>query len=40
MIVEHLIADNFGTHNGKYALKVVQALRSQDKSWHGAHYDK
>jgi flagellar motor switch protein FliM len=30
----------YGTHNGKYALKVVQALRSQDKSWHGAHYDK
>jgi len=30
----------YGTHNGKYALKVVQTLRSPDKSWHGANYDK
>ncbi len=30
----------YGTHNGKYALKVVQTLRSADKSWHGANYDK
>ena len=30
----------YGTHNGKYALKVVQALRSSDKSWHGDSYDR
>ena len=30
----------YGTHNGKYALKVVRTIRSTDKTWHGDHYDK
>jgi len=25
----------YGTHNGKYALKVVQLLREQSSTWHG-----
>lgn len=27
----------YGTHNGKYALKVVRVVRSTEKSWHGEH---
>ncbi len=27
----------YGTHNGKYALKVVQIHRSNDKTWHGGN---
>lgn len=30
----------YGTHNGKYALKVLRTLRSTEKSWHGEGYDK
>ena len=30
----------YGTHNGKYALKVVRTIRSTDKTWHGENYDK
>jgi flagellar motor switch protein FliM len=33
----------YGTHNGKYALKVVRTIRSSDQSWHahgGINYDK
>ena len=30
----------YGTHNGKYALKVERMLRSPDKSWTGDSYDK
>jgi len=30
----------YGTHNGKYALKVLRMIPSTDKSWHGASYDK
>ena len=30
----------YGTHNGKYALKVARVLRSAEQSWHGADYDK
>jgi flagellar motor switch protein FliM len=30
----------YGTHNGKYALKVRRLIPSTDKSWHGAPYDK
>ena len=30
----------YGTHNGKYALKVRHLIPSTDKSWHGAPYDK
>ena len=33
----------YGTHNGKYALKVVRTIRSSDQSWHGhgaTSYDK
>ncbi|HEX5806780.1 MAG TPA: flagellar motor switch protein FliM [Macromonas sp.] len=30
----------YGTHNGKYALKVLRMIPSADKSWHGAPYDK
>jgi flagellar motor switch protein FliM len=33
----------YGTHNGKYALKVVRTIRSSDTSWHGPgamSYDK
>jgi flagellar motor switch protein FliM len=27
----------YGTHNGKYALKVVRIHRSSDKTWHGGN---
>ncbi|MEY2685462.1 MAG: hypothetical protein RJA09_2607 [Pseudomonadota bacterium] len=30
----------YGTHNGKYALKVVRTLRSTEKTWHGDSYDR
>ena len=30
----------YGTHNGKYALKVQRTIRSTDKTWHGDQYDK
>ena len=30
----------YGTHNSKYALKVLRLIPSTDKSWHGAPYDK
>jgi flagellar motor switch protein FliM len=30
----------YGTHNGKYALKVVRTIRSTDKTWHGDSHDK
>ncbi len=30
----------YGTHNGKYALKVARILRSTEQSWHGADYGK
>jgi flagellar motor switch protein FliM len=30
----------YGTHNGKYALKVVRPLRGNETSWHGDPYDK
>jgi flagellar motor switch protein FliM len=31
---------HYGTHNGKYALKVERMLRTPDKSWTGDSYDK
>jgi len=30
----------YGTHNGKYALKVQRTIRSTDKTWHGDHHDR
>ncbi len=30
----------YGTHSGKYALKVLRMIPSTDKTWHGAPYDK
>ena len=30
----------YGTHNGKYALKVERMLRTPEKSWTGDSYDK
>lgn len=31
---------DYGTHNGKYALKVQRTIRSTDKTWHGEHHDR
>lgn len=30
----------YGTHNGKYALKVERTIRSSEKTWTGDAYDK
>jgi flagellar motor switch protein FliM len=30
-----VIEGEYGTHNGKYALKVTQLIRERDSSWHG-----
>lgn len=35
-----VIEAEYGTHNGKYALKVQRLLRERDAVWHGEHYDK
>jgi flagellar motor switch protein FliM len=35
-----VVACQYGTHNGKYALKVERMLRTPDKSWTGDSYDK
>lgn len=35
-----LLECEYGTHNRKYALKVVRTLREKDASWHGDPYDK
>ncbi len=35
-----VIDAEYGTHNGKYALKVQRLLRERDAVWHGEQYDK
>ncbi|WP_180683539.1 flagellar motor switch protein FliM [Tepidicella baoligensis] len=35
-----VIEAEYGTHNGKYALKVQRLLRERDAVWHGEQHDK
>jgi flagellar motor switch protein FliM len=34
-----VLEGEYGTHNGKYALKVTRLIRERDSSWHGDQHD-
>lgn len=34
-----VLEGEYGTHNGKYALKVTRLIRERDSNWHGEQHD-